>query len=96
MLDFLDLTGPAAERDLETALVNELQAFLLRLGDGFAFIGRQYHFQVDDDDFYTDLLFFNWVQSRFVVLELKLGRFRPEHTGQLGFYVAWVDENLRG
>lgn len=95
VLDFLDLTGPAAERDLETALVNELQAFLLELGHGFAFVGRQYHFQVDDDDFYIDLLFFNWVQSRFVVLELKLGRFRPEHTGQLGFYVAWVDENLR-
>ncbi len=95
VLDFLDLTGPAAERDLETALVDRLQAFLLELGHGFAFVGRQYHFQVDGDDFYIDLLFFNWAQSRFVVIELKIGRFQPEHTGKLGFYVAWIDENLR-
>ena len=63
---------------------------------GFAFVGRQYHFEVDGDDFYIDLLFFNWAQSRFVVIELKIGRFEPEYTGKLGFYVAWVDdENLR-
>ena len=95
VLDFLDLTGPAAERDLETALMDRLQAFLLELGHGFAFVGRQHHFTVDGDDFYIDLLFFNWAQSRFVVVELKIGRFAPEHTGQLGFYVAWVDDNLR-
>jgi len=96
VLDFLDLTQPAAERDLENALVARLQAFLLELGHGFAFVGRQYHFEVDGDDFYIDLLFFNWAQSRFVVIELKIGRFQPEYTGKLGFYVAWVDdENLR-
>ncbi len=95
VLDFLDLTEPVAERDLETALVDRLQAFLLELGHGFAFVGRQYHFEVDGEDFYIDLLFFNWVQSRFVVLELKVGRFAPEHAGQLGFYVNWVDANLR-
>lgn len=95
VLDFLDLTQPAAERDLESALVARLQTFLLELGHGFAFVGQQYHFEVDGDDFYIDLLFFNWAQSRFVVIELKIGRFRPEYTGQLGFYVAWVDENLR-
>jgi len=95
VLDFLDLTQPAAERDLENALVARLQAFLLELGHGFAFVGRQYHFEVDDDDFYIDLLFFNWAQSRFVVIELKIGRFQPEYTGKLGFYVAWVDDNLR-
>lgn len=95
VLDFLDLAGPASERDLETALMDRLQAFLLELGHGFAFVGRQYHFEVDGDDFHIDLLFFNWAQSRFVALELKIGRFQPEHTGQLGFYVAWVDENLR-
>jgi predicted nuclease of restriction endonuclease-like (RecB) superfamily len=95
VLDFLELTGPAAERDLEAALVKRLQAFLLELGHGFAFVGRQYHFTVDGDDFYIDLLFFNWSQSRFVVVELKVGRFAPEHAGQLGFYVAWVDANLR-
>jgi len=95
VLDFLDLTAPAAERDLEAALVGRLQAFLLELGHGFAFIGRQYHFTVDGDDFYLDLLFFNWAQSRFVVVELKVGGFRPDYVGQLGFYVAWVDGNLR-
>jgi len=74
--------------------VDRLQAFLLGLGHGFAFVGRQYHFEVDGDDFYIDLLFFNWAQSRFVI-ELKIGRFAPEHAGKLGFNVAWVDENLR-
>jgi len=95
VFDFLDLTGSVAERDLETALVSRLQAFLLELGHGFAFVGRHYHFELDGDDFYIDLLFFNWVQSRFVVVELKVARFAPAHVGQLGFYVAWVDENLR-
>lgn len=95
VLDFLDVTAPVAERNLESALVGRLQAFLLELGHGFAFIGRQYRFEVDGEDFRIDLLFFNWVQSRFVVIELKAARFRPEFTGQLGFYVAWVDENLR-
>jgi predicted nuclease of restriction endonuclease-like (RecB) superfamily len=95
VLDFLELTGPAAERDLEAAVVKRMQAFLLELGHGFAFVGRQYHFTVDGDDFYIDLLFFNWSQSRFVLVELKIGRFAPEHAGQLGFYVAWVDANLR-
>ena len=95
VLDFLDLTGPVAERDLEQALMSRLQDFLLELGHGFAFVGRQHHFTVDGDDFYIDLLFFNWIQNRFVVLELKVGAFAPEQTGQLGFYVSWVDANLR-
>ncbi|WP_154796250.1 PDDEXK nuclease domain-containing protein [Occultella kanbiaonis] len=95
VLDFLDLTGTVAERDFEQALMTRLQDFLLELGHGFAFVGRQHHFTVDGDDFYIDLLFFNWVQSRFVVLELKVGAFAPEHAGQLGFYVSWVDANLR-
>ncbi len=95
VFDFLNLSDRVAERELETALMDRLQAFLLELGHGFAFVGRQYHFEVDGDDFYIDLLFFNWAQSRFVVVELKFGRFQPEHTGKLGFYVAWVDDNLR-
>ncbi|MFZ2529713.1 MAG: PDDEXK nuclease domain-containing protein [Rhodococcus sp. (in: high G+C Gram-positive bacteria)] len=95
VFDFLNLTERVAERDLEAALMSRLEAFLLELGHGFAFIGRQYHFSVDGDDFYIDLLFFNWLQSRFVVVELKIGRFEPEYAGKLGFYVSWVDENLR-
>ncbi len=77
VFDFLDLTGTVAERDLETALMDRLQAFLLELGHGFAFVGRQYHFEVDGDDFYIDLLFFNWAQARFVVVELKIDKFVP-------------------
>mgnify|MGYP002738757958 CR=1 FL=1 len=95
VLDFLDLTGPMAERDLEDALMTRLQDFLLELGHGFAFVGRQYRFSVDHSDFFIDLLFFNWAQSRFVVCELKIGDFEPEYVGKLGFYVSWVDANLR-
>jgi len=95
VLDFLDITAPVRERDLEEALVQQVQGLLLELGDGFAFAGRQYPFEVDGDDFYIDLLFFNWVQNRFVVVELKIGKFEPAHVGQLGFYVSWVDQNLR-
>ena len=95
VFDFLDLTDRAAERDLETALVAGLQRLLLELGHGFAFVARQYHLEVDGDDFYIDLLFFNWAQSRFVVVELKIGAFQPEYVGKLGFYVAWVEDNLR-
>jgi predicted nuclease of restriction endonuclease-like (RecB) superfamily len=95
VFDFLDLTGRVAERQLEAALMARLQNLLLELGHGFAFVGRQYHFDVDGDEFYIDLLFFNWVQSRFVVVELKVARFQPDYLGQLGFYVAWVDDRLR-
>ena len=95
VLDFLDLSDPVSERDLETALLSHVQQFLLELGTGFAFLGRQYHLKVDGDDFYIDLLFFHISQARYVVVELKIDRFRPEHTGQLGFYVAWVDDQLR-
>jgi len=95
VLDFLDLTGPVRERDLELALVQRIQDLLLELGHGFTFAGRQYHFAVDGEDFYIDLLFFNWAQNPFVVFELKIGRFEPAHVGQLGFYVSWVDQNLR-
>src|SRR3546814_20014610 len=75
--------------------MRRLEQFLLELGHGFAFVGRQYHFEVGDQDFYIDLLFFNWVQARFVVVELKVGRFEPEYVGKLGFYVSWIGDNLR-
>ena len=95
VFDFLDITERVAERELESALMRRLEQFLLELGHGFAFVGRQYHFEVGDQDFYIDLLFFNWVQARFVVVELKVGRFEPEYVGKLGFYVSWIDDNLR-
>ncbi len=95
VFDFLDLTGQVAERDLENALMDRLVDTLRELGTGFAFVGRQVHFDVGGDDFYIDLLFFHVDQLRYVVVELKTGKFRPEDAGQLGFYVALVDDQLK-
>ena len=95
VFDFLDLTDRAAERELEQALMDRLQDTLTELGRGFAFVGRQVRFDVDGDDFTVDLLLFHVEQLRYAVVELKIGRFKPEYTGQLGFYVAMVDDQLR-
>jgi predicted nuclease of restriction endonuclease-like (RecB) superfamily len=94
VFDFLNLTPRVAERELEDALVANLQQFLLELGHGFAFVARQYRFTVAGDDFAIDLLFFNYVQNRFVVFELKVDKFSPAHAGQLGMYVSWVQQHL--
>ncbi|MDQ2797251.1 MAG: PDDEXK nuclease domain-containing protein [Actinomycetota bacterium] len=95
VFDFLALTEVAHERDIEQALMDRLQDTLLEFGRGFAFVGRQVHFDVNGDDFYADLILFHLEQLRYVVVELKIGRFKPDYTGQLGFYVAIVDEQLR-
>jgi predicted nuclease of restriction endonuclease-like (RecB) superfamily len=100
VFDFLDLTDEAAERDLEQALIDRIVETLRELGAGFAFVGRQVHLEVRDDkgdvdDFFIDLLFFHTDQLRFVVVELKTGRFKPEYAGQLSFYTALVDDKLR-
>ena len=95
VLDFLALDGDAKERHLKQALVDRIIDTLRELGEGFAFVGRQVHFDVDGDDFYVDLLFFHVEQLRYVVIELKAGKFKPEYLGQLGFYVALVDDRLR-
>ncbi len=95
VLDFLALDGDAKERHLEQALVDRIIDTLRELGEGFAFVGRQVHVDVDGDDFYVDLLFFHVEQLRYVVIELKTGKFKPEYLGQLGFYVALVDDRLR-
>jgi predicted nuclease of restriction endonuclease-like (RecB) superfamily len=95
VLDFLALDGDAKERHLEQALVDRIIDTLRELGEGFAFVGRQVHFDVEGDDFYVDLLFFHVEQLRYVVIELKTGKFKPEYLGQLGFYVALVDDKLR-
>ncbi len=94
VFDFLGLTGDVAERDIEQALMDRLQQTLLEFGRGFTFVGRQVHFNVDGDDFYVDLLLFHVEQLRYVVVELKIGRFKPDYAGQLGFYVALVDDQL--
>ncbi|MCD2444341.1 PDDEXK nuclease domain-containing protein [Agromyces sp. SYSU K20354] len=95
VLDFLAVDSDAAERDLEGRLVERIIETLRELGPGFAFVGRQVHFEVDGDDFYLDLLFFHVEQLRYVVIELKTTKFDPRDAGQLGFYVALVDDRLR-
>jgi len=95
VFDFLGLSGRVAERELEAALVARLRDTLLELGTGFAFVGQQVHLDVGDDDYYIDLLFFNIPQVRYVVVELKIGKFEPEFAGKLGFYIAAVDDRLR-
>ena len=95
VFDFLDLTARSRERAIETALTDRLQDTLAELGPGFAFVGRQVHFAVDGDEFFVDLLLFHAEQVRYVVVELKVGRFRHEYAGQLAFYVTVVDDQLR-
>lgn len=95
VFDFLGLGRGVAERDLEQAIMDRLVDTLRELGEGFAFVDRQKHFDVGGEDFYLDLLFFHTVQLRYVVIELKIGKFVPDYAGQLGFYVALVDDRLR-
>lgn len=95
VFDFLGLGAGTAERDLEQAMMDRLVDVLRELGPGWAFVDRQKHLEIDSDDFYIDLLFFHTEQLRYVVFELKAGKFKPEYTGQLGFYVAVVDDRIR-
>lgn len=95
VFDFLNLTARATERDVEQAMMARLQETLLELGSGFAFVGRQVRLDVDGEEFFVDLLLFHVVQLRYVVVELKVDKFRPEHAGQLQFYVAVVNDTIR-
>ena len=91
LFDFLDVGKEAAEREIESALVKHITQFLLELGAGFAFVGRQVHLEVGGDDFFIDLLFYHLKLRCYVVVELKADKFKPEHLGQLGFYLTAVD-----
>lgn len=93
--EFLGLSGEVAERDLEQRLMDRITETLRELGPGFAFVGRQVHFDVGGEDFYVDLLFFHVEQLRYIVIELKTGKFKPEYAGKLNFYIALVDDRLR-
>jgi predicted nuclease of restriction endonuclease-like (RecB) superfamily len=93
--DFLGLGQEAQERDVENALMSNLSRFLLELGAGFAFVGRQVHLEVGGEDFYVDLLFYHLHLRCYVVIELKAGDFRPEHAGKLNFYLSAVDTQVR-
>lgn len=93
--DFLTLAETFSERELETELVKHLEKFLLELGAGFAFVGRQYQLTVSDRDFYIDLLFYHLKLRCYVVIELKKGEFKPEYAGKMNFYCSAVDDLLR-
>ena len=95
VLDFLDLSEGYSERDLETALVREMERFLLELGEGFAFVARQKRITVDGDDFYLDLLFYHRGLRRLVALDLKLGKFEAGFKGQMELYLRWLDKHER-
>ena len=95
IFDFLTLTEPYTERELELGLLAHLEKFLLELGRGFAFVGRQYHLDIGERDFYIDLLFYHLELRCFIVIELKRGEFKPEYAGKMNFYCNVVDERLK-
>lgn len=94
-LDFLGLGQDAQEREIERALADHVTAFLLELGAGFAYVGRQVRLEIGGDDFFLDLLFYHVRLHCYVVVELKATKFKPEHVGQLGFYLAAVDSEIK-
>lgn len=93
--DFMQLTTPFNERDVEQQLTRHLTQFLLELGKGFAFVGRQYHLEIADNDYYLDLLFYHITLKCYVVIELKNKKFIPEYAGKLNFYLSAVDSLLK-
>ncbi len=95
VLDFLELGADAKERDLEKALIDNITNFMLELGKGFAFAGKQFKLTVGGQEFFVDLLFYNYLLKRFVVVELKTTEFKPEYVGQLGFYLTAIDRDLK-
>ena len=95
LFDFLTLEEPFHERELETGLLLHLEKFLLELGRGFAFVGRQHHLEISDRDFYLDLLFYHLQLRCYIVIELKKGDFKPEYAGKMNFYCSAVDDLLR-
>lgn len=94
LFDFLGTDAPRREAELEQGLVAHIQKFLLELGQGFAFVGRQVHLEIGDEDFYLDLLFYHLKLRRYVVIELKARKFQPGDGAQLGMYMTAVDRLL--
>lgn len=95
IFDFISITDNYKERELENALIDNIQKFLIELGNGFAFVGKQVEMEVGNQSFFIDLLFYHIKLKRYVVIELKTGEFEPEHAGKLNFYVTSVDKQLR-
>ncbi len=95
ILDFLELRDLYSEKDLESAILAELERFILEFGVDFAFLARQKRITVDNEDYYIDLLFYHRKMRRLVLIELKLDKFRPEHKGQVELYLRWLDKHER-
>ncbi|HAE60883.1 MAG TPA: DUF1016 domain-containing protein, partial [Eubacteriaceae bacterium] len=95
IFDFITLKEKMNEQDIEEQLCSHISNFLLELGQGFSFVGRQYHLQVNNDDFYIDLLFYHIKLRCYVVIELKATNFKPDYVGQLNFYISAVDDILK-
>lgn len=95
IFDFLTLDKDAREKDLEDALMKHITKFLLELGAGFAFLGRQYRITVDDDDYSLDLLFYHIKLRCYIVIDLKIGRFKPSYVGQMNFYLSALDDIIK-
>ena len=95
IFDFITLHQNYKEKELEEALLDKIRDVLLELGKGFSFVGNQYKISVDGNDYYIDLLFYHLELRCYIVVELKVNKFKPEYTGQLGFYVTAIDETLR-
>ena len=93
ILDFLGLHDRYIERDLEDAVLREIEQFILELGVGFSFVARQKRIQLEDEDLYLDLLFFHRKLRRLVAIDLKIGRFRAEYKGQMELYLRWLEEH---
>jgi predicted nuclease of restriction endonuclease-like (RecB) superfamily len=93
--DFLTLAEDAREKDLESGLLEHFRKFLLELGVGFAFVGSQYPLEVGGEDFRIDLLFYHFKLRCFVVIDLKVGSFKPEYAGKMNFYLSAIDDLLR-
>ena len=95
VLEFLDLPGQFSEYNLRKAIMENLKRFILEFGRDFTFIGEEYRVQVGGQDFYIDLLFYNRAPSCLVPIELKIGKFKPEHIGQINFYLEALDRDVK-
>lgn len=93
--DFLGLHDEAHEREIEHASIQHITKFMLELGKGFAFVGSQVPITIDDDQFFIDMLFYNLHLRCFTVIEFKATKFKPEHAGQLNFYLSAVDDLMK-
>jgi len=94
-LEFLNIQGKFHERELEEKLIDHIRKFLLELGQGFAFIGNQYHVELEGEDYYMDLVFYHVKLKCYVVIELKTGKFKPEYAGKLNFYLNLMDRQIK-